>query len=187
MKNETTKKQGGRYAWKLATKEVAYIAVFVALLIAIQLVLAVIPGVETVTLLFVCFAFCFGVRRSVISAVVFSLLRQFVFGFSPTVLILYLIYYPLLCLAFALLGKSKKRLLFMLPFAVLIACLLTASFTLLDDIITPLYYGFSQKATRVYFYYSLPVLCTQTVCAGITIAVGFIPICKAFQIIKNRL
>ena len=186
MNEKNSKKQGGRYAWKLATKEVAYIAVFVALLIASQLVLAVLPGVEIVTLLFSCFAFCFGVKRGVISAVVFSLLRQFVFSFSPSVLILYLIYYPLFCLSFGLLGKWKKRLLFILPFAIGLSCVLTACFTLLDDMITPLYYGFSAKATWAYFYYSLPVMATQTACAGVTVAVGFIPISKAFQIIKNR-
>ena len=186
MKNKQRKNERGRYAWT-ATKEVAYIAVFSALCIACQTVLSFIPGVEIVTLLFVSFAFSFGVRRSVISAIAFSLLRQLIFGFSPTVLILYLIYYPLLCLAVGLLGKWKKSLLFLLPFAVAIAILFTACFTLLDDLITPLYYGFTAKQTTAYFYYSLPVLVTQTACAGITVAVGFVPICKAFQIIKNRL
>ena len=71
-------------------KECAYLAVFVALVIAAQLLLASIPGVEVVTLLLVTYSFVFGVRRGMIAATAFSLLRMLVFGFSPTVLILYL-------------------------------------------------------------------------------------------------
>ncbi len=187
MNRENTEKQGGKYAWRIATKEVAYIAVFVALLIVSQLVLSVASGVEIVTLLFVCFAFSFGIVRSVIAATAFSLLRLLIFGFAPTALIVYLVYYPLFCIPFALLGRWKKGLFILLPCAVVLAVFCVPCFTLLDDWITPLYYGLSVEQTIAYFYYSLPVMLTQTVCAGITVAVGFIPITKAFKIIKNRL
>ena len=186
MNEMENKKQGGRYGWKNATKDLAYIAVFVALLIASQLVLAVLPGVEIVTLLFVCFSFVFGVKRAMISATAFSLMRQLVFSVFPTVLILYLVYFNLLAICFGLLGKWKKKLVFLLPFAVVLACICTVGFTLLDDVITPLYYAFNHTQAQAYFYYSLPIMGTQTLCAGITVGVGFLPITKAFQIIKNR-
>ena len=39
-----------------SAKEIAYVAVFCALLIGGQFLLAAVPGVEIVTLLFVCYA-----------------------------------------------------------------------------------------------------------------------------------
>ena len=64
-------------------KECAYLSMFVALLIAVQLALFAVPGVELITVLLASYAFCMGVRRGVIAAVSFSLLRQLVFGFYP--------------------------------------------------------------------------------------------------------
>ena len=90
--------------WTSSAKELAYISVFVALLIAVQLILSFIPGVELVTVLFVAYSFSMGVRRGMLAATTFSLLRQLDFGFFPTVLVLYLIYFNLLCLLFGLLG-----------------------------------------------------------------------------------
>ena len=187
MNEEKIKKQRGRYGWKTATKDVAYIAVFVALTIAAQVVLSVVPGVEIITLLFSCFAFAFGSKRGMLAATAFSLMRQFVFSVLPAVLILYLVYFNLLSLCFGLLGKWKKKLVFLLPLVIVLACVCTVCFTLLDDIITPLYYGFTLKQAKAYFYYSLPVMAMQTICAGITVGLGFIPVSKAFKIIKNGL
>jgi len=70
---------------------------------------AAISGIEIVTVLFLCFCFCFGARCGVLCAVAFSLLRCFVFGFSPTAIVLYLIYYPLFALCFGALGKIKDE------------------------------------------------------------------------------
>ena len=79
-----------------SAKECAYLAVFVALLIGGQLALSAVPGVEIVTVLLVAYAFVFGACRGMMVATAFSLLRQMVFPFSPTVLVLYLIYYNFL-------------------------------------------------------------------------------------------
>ena len=55
-----------------AAKECAYLAVFVALLIAAQFVFSFLPGVEIVTVLFVGYAFVFGVKRGMLAATAFS-------------------------------------------------------------------------------------------------------------------
>ena len=89
------------------SKEIAFIAVTCALLIGGQYVFSFVAGVEIVTLISVCFAYVFGIRRGVLCAVSFSLLRCFIFGFYPAVIILYLIYYPLLALVFGGLGHIK--------------------------------------------------------------------------------
>ena len=46
---------------KITALDCAYIATFVALVIAVQLALSFVPGVELVTVLFVTFSFAFGV------------------------------------------------------------------------------------------------------------------------------
>ena len=168
-----------------SAKECAYIAVFVALLIGAQLALSFLPGVEIVTVLFVAYSFTFGRSRGMLSATAFSLLRQFVFGVSPTVLILYLIYYNLLSFLFGSLGKRIQNPVKMLLLLTAVACVCTACFTLLDDIITPLWYGYSAKATRLYFLASLPVMLSQTICTAISVFVLFLPLQKAFSLFKK--
>ena len=168
-----------------SAKECAFIAVFVAVLIASQLVLSAIPGVEVVTALFAVYAFSFGYKKSLAVATAFSLLRQMIFGFFPAVLILYLVYYNLFVLAFAFLGKKIKNPIKGLVIVVASACVLTALFTLLDCVITPLFYSFSAKATKAYFYASLPVMVPQIVCAGISTALLFLPLWRTFGIIKR--
>ena len=110
-------------------KECAFLAVFVAILIAVQTVLSAVPGVELVTVLFVSYSFVAGAKRGMFAATAFSLLRQLVFGFSPTVLILYLIYYNLLTLTFGLFGRRIDIKGKHLPIIVGIACAGTVFFT----------------------------------------------------------
>ena len=64
-------------------KELAFIALMTALLIACQLALSAVQGVEVVTVLFLSFCYSFGVRRGLVVANCFSLLRCLLFGFSP--------------------------------------------------------------------------------------------------------
>ena len=144
-------------------KDCAYIGVFVALTIATQLCLSFLPGVELVTVLFVAFSFAFGCRRGIAAATVFSLLRQFVFGFQPTVLILYLIYYNLLALLFGFLGRWRDLTPRKVVWLTAVACVCTICFTMLDNIITPLWYGYSSRVFKIYFYASFSVVIPQVI------------------------
>ena len=162
-------------------KDCAYIAVFVALTIAAQLCLSFLPGVEVVTVLFVTFSFVFGCRRGVAAATVFSLLRQLIFGFFPTVLVLYLIYYNLLALLFGFLGRWSKLTPKNIILLTLTACLCTVCFTMLDNLITPLWYGYSGKVLKIYFYASFSVMIPQVICTAVSVGVLFFPLVKIFQ------
>lgn len=165
-----------------AAKEVALIGVFTALLIGGQFALGGISGVEIVTVLFLSFAYCFGVARSLIVANAFSLLRCCIFGFFPTAVILYLVYYNLFAVVFGLIGAKFKRQ-FNLKFhaaLVLAACLMTALFTGLDDIITPLYYGYSPSAAKAYAVASLTAAIPQIICTLLTVALLFPVLFKVF-------
>ena len=169
------------------TKECAFLAVFVAVVIAVQLALSFVPGVELVTVLFVTYSFVMGVKRGMISATAFTILRQIIFGFYPLVLILYLVYFNLLVFCFGMLGKKRKFTPKFLPLLVIVACVCTACFTMLDNVLTPLWYGYGEKATRLYFYGSLTFMIPQIICTAITVFVLFIPLFKTFAVMKNKI
>lgn len=157
-----------------------------ALLIAAQLALSMVAGVEIVTALFLAYCYSFGVRRGLVVGTCFSLLRCLLFGFFPTVVILYLVYYNLFALVFGISGKllkgtaEWKRLIAL----IILAAAMTAVFTLLDDLITPWFFKYGPRAKRVYFYNSLPVMLIQTCCSVVTVAVLFVPLRKAFSLVK---
>ena len=226
------------------SKEIAYIAVTCALLLGGQFVFSFVVGVEVVTIILVCFSFVFGARRGVICAVAFTLLRCFLFGFYPTVILLYLVYYPLLALVFGLLGKQSsfssplcavivnilliaisltcavcyfadiikvakvyavtiKVLLWVIfslctAMCVLYDCIyfskirqkaevlkviliasagaaMTALFTLLDDIITPLFWGYTPLTALAYFYSSFTAMLPQVICTVVSVCTLFLP------------
>lgn len=158
-------------------KEIALISVFTALLIGGQFVLSGISGIEIVTVLLLSFAYYFGIRKSLLVVNAFSLLRCFIFGFFPNVIILYLIYYNLFVLIFGLLGiKFKKKLDIRIHIVlVIVACFMTFMFTGLDNIITPLYYRFSIDAMKAYTLVSLTAVVPQIICTILTVVI-FLPI-----------
>ena len=162
-------------------KECALISVFVSLVISAQIILSAVPGVEIVTVLFVVYSYVCGAKRGMISATAFSLLRQIIFGFFPTVLVLYLIYYNMLTLIFGLIGKRIKYSIKWLPIIVMIACFCTVFFTMIDNVLTPIWYGYSKKATKLYFIASLPFVASQVICTAVSVSCLFIPLYKAFK------
>ena len=169
-----------------SAKECAYLAVFVALVIAVQMVLSAIPGVELVTVMFVAYSFTLGVKRGMCAATAFSLLRQMLFGMYPTVLILYLVYFNFLTACFGGLGKVIKSPLKYMVVIVLIACVCTACFTLLDNVLTPLWLGADKRSTILYFKASLPFMIPQIVCTAVSVATLFYPLHMAFKRIKLK-
>ena len=180
--NEKTTKRVERSA-----KECAFLATFVALLIAVQLAFSMLAGIELVTALFVVYALVMGAFRGMVVATCFSLLRCLLFGFFPTVLILYLVYYNLLAVGFGLLGKLPLCMFWKTLCVVATACVCTVLFTLLDDFITPWYYAYTPEATRAYFFASLPIMFGQIVCVGVSVAVLFYPLHKAFSYLHKKL
>ena len=165
------------------TKFVVRVAMCVALLIAGQVALSSVTGIEIVTVMMVAFCWCYGIRHGLAVATTFSLLRCFVFGFQINVIVLYLIYYNLFALCFGWLGArfTGKNALLQNVIAVVCAVVMTALFTLLDDVITPLMFAFSENATRVYFYQSLTAVIPQTICAAVTVSLLFHPLTKVIQ------
>lgn len=185
MDSRNTEKQKKRTAH--SAKECAFLAVFVALVIAVQLCFAAIPGVELVTVLFLAYAYVMGAKRGIIAATVFTVLRQLLFGFNPVVFCLYIVYFNSFTLLFGILGKKWKNSIRALPYLVVIACICTACFTLLDNLLTPLWYAFTKRAFKVYFLASLSVMLPQVLCTAISVFVLFIPLQKVFMQAKRSL
>lgn len=61
-----------------------------------------------------------------------------------------------------------------------LAAFMTVLFTLLDDIIEPLFFGWSPDAALGYFYTSFTAMLPQTVCAAVSVFFLFYPIKKIF-------
>ena len=165
------------------TKFVVRVAMCVALLIAGQLALSSVSGIEIVTVMLLCFCYCYGIRHGIATATTFSLLRCFVFGFQVNVIALYLIYYNLFAIFFGWLGArfTGKNALLKTVVVVVSAVIFTVLFTLLDDVITPLIYGFSENAAKVYFYQSLAAVIPQTICAAVTVMLLFHPLTRVIK------
>ena len=165
------------------TKFVVRVAMCVALLIAGQLALSSVTGIEIVTVMLLCFCYCYGVRHGIAIATTFSLLRCFIFGFQINVIVLYLVYYNLFAIFFGWLGArfTGKNALLRTVVVVASAVVFTALFTLLDDVITPLIYGFNENAARIYFYQSLTAVIPQTICAAVTVTLLFHPLTKVIK------
>lgn len=170
-----------------SAKKIIAPSMFTALLIGAQLALSGISGVELVTVLLLTFAYCFGITQGLLVANAFSLLRCFIFGFYPSVVLLYLVYYNLFVVVFGLFGMFFKREYSVPKHAAIVALavILTISFTLIDDFLTPLVCGFSANATKVYFTASLPVAARQSFCAFVTVAVLFPPLLKAMNGLRH--
>ena len=225
-------------------QSVAVCAVMCALLLAAQFVLSFVPGVEIVTALFLAFCTFFGWRCGMLTATAFSLLRCFVFGFYPNVIVLYLVYFNVFALFFGrpggrpvaawlcpvllavLAGGALTAALAEIPvsilytgrlkgaawtlFAVMCALLLlygvllargkrgvraaslaafaaffTVCFTLLDDVLTPLFYGYTRDAALGYFYTGLLAMLPQTVCAAVSVLLLYPVLARIFGRVRK--
>ena len=168
-------------------KELAIISVFTALLIGGQYALSFVSGVEVVTVLAVSFCYVFGVKRGALCMTAFSLLRCFIFGFFPNVVILYLVYYNLLAVTFGLIGKKLKnsKILIKLIVVVITSIILTVCFTLIDCVITPLFYQFTFVQANAYFLAYVPTLTAQIISVAVTVSALFIPLITLLKKITN--
>ena len=167
----------------MKVKDITLIGVFTAVLLGGQLALSGISGVEIVTVLFTSFVFIKGVKNGVMLATCFSLIRCFIFGFIPNVIILYLIYYNIFAVVVGGVSFIMQRKLTVKNTVILTAVvfLLTIMFTMLDNVITPLFYGYSLETAEAYFIASLYAVIPQSICAVVTMSFLFYPLIKLYE------
>ena len=164
-------------------KKIILPGVFTALLIGAQLVLSGIPGIEIVTVLLLTFVYKYGIKQGLFVANAFSLLRCFIFGFMFNVLVLYFVYYNAFVIVFGLIAKVFKREYTVKKHVVIVfvAVVLTASFTIFDNVLTPLIYGFTENATKAYFVASLYTVVPQVICTFVTVLIIFPALLKVLR------
>ncbi|MGN0823134.1 MAG: hypothetical protein ACI4NG_05110 [Candidatus Gallimonas sp.] len=228
--------------------EISYLALMTALLLGGQFALSMVAGVEVVTVLLLTFSYSFGWKRGMIVATAFSLLRCFLFGFFPYVVVLYLLYFNVFAFLFGMLGRSKTTvpicpillvlmsgaclyfalngvpvslmadrlevflwILFGLCAALLVlypcmrffggeretaeelatvtvlGAFCTVCFTLLDDVLYPLWGGLRGDAAIAYFYNGFFAMIPQTVCTVLTVGALFLPLRKIFDFAAKKL
>ena len=173
-----------------SARDIAVLGTMVAVMIAGQLVLGAIAGIEIITVLLATYCFINGPLKGVIVATVFSLVRCLVFGFFPQVIILYLIYYNLFALILGLLGRvcENKKTVIKILLVTVIACALTLCFTLLDNFLSIYVFKMfaSDRAIKIYLAQSMPVALTQVISNAVIIPLLFIPLVKVFELTKTK-
>ena len=171
-----------------SAKEISFLSLFLAIVIGAQYALSAIPGVEVVTVLFVSYSFSMGKSRGMVAATAFSFLRQIVFGVFINVFILYIVYFNVLAFIFGAIGNvERKKGVKRLWLITLCACVCCIGFTLFDNVLTPVWYGFTWEATKAYFIASLPFLTPQVVCVFFTVGYLFLPLEKVFSMAAKNL
>ena len=167
----------------IKARDLARLSMCVAMLIGGQLALSALSGIEVVTVLLLCFAFSYGWRDGILIAVVFSILRCFIFGFQVNVIILYLIYYPAFALFFAWLGTRLKGEIRYKELGIIVgsAILFTVSFTMLDNALSALLFGLTAAGAKAYFIASLYTLVPHVACVTVTVAIFFLPLTRVIN------
>ena len=157
-----------------------------AMLIGGQIALSGISGIEIVTVLLLCFCFSFGIKTGIAIATAFSLLRCFIFGFYINVVVLYLVYYNCFAIYFGWLGKRfcNKSSLSKTIIVVASAMVFTVLFTVLDNVLTPMIFGFNKNSAVVYFWASLYAVVPQTICNAVMVSIFFNPLTKIILKVK---
>lgn len=167
----------------MKVKEIVLSALFVSVLLVSQLALSSLNGIELVTVILASIAFYFGFKIGLITVNVFIILRAFIFGFFPSVMVLYFVYYNLFVVLFNFVGYKANRDISIKAevFTLITAVIMTIMFTVLDNIITPLWFSFNLETTRAYCLMSLTAVIPQVICTIITVFLIFPILIKLYK------
>ncbi len=113
-----------------------------------------------------------GVPVSILQQGKLTVLLWVLFALFCALFVLYL------CLLFLKRGEQGRE----VACAVALSALCTVCFTLLDDVITPLYLRYSAEGAIAYFYASFTALLPQTVCCVLSVGFLFLPLKKTFSV-----
>ena len=140
-------------------RAVCRIGLMAAAIECAKLVLMALPNIEVVTLSIAVFSFVFG-WQGVVATLIFVVIESLIWGFGTWV-ISYFIYWPLVAVAFLLLGRvAFKRRLPKILFATLLALVLTVLFGVISSFVdVGLFSGsFDRLFERFAIYYARGVV-----------------------------
>ena len=117
-----------------------------------------------------------GLPISILYQARVSVMLWILFGISLAILIFYI------ALLIAKKGEQGRE----LAAVTALAAFCTVMFTLLDDVITPLFMGYSAETAAAYFYTGFMAMLPQTICAAVSVFALFLPLKKALDSVKSR-
>lgn len=112
-----------------------------------------------------------GLPISILYQTRVSVMLWILFGILSAILVFYI------ALVIAKKGEQGRE----LATVTALAAFCTVMFTLLDDVITPLFMGYSAEAAAAYFYTGFTAMLPQTICAAVSVFALFLPLNKALS------
>lgn len=116
-----------------------------------------------------------GLPISILYKTRVSVMLWILFGISLAILAFYIV------LVTAKKGEQGRE----LASVTALAVFCTVLFTLLDDVITPIFMGYSAEAAAAYFYTGFMAMLPQTICAAVSVFVLFLPLKKALYSLQS--
>ncbi len=181
--------------FKSKTIPIVISAMFAAILVGGKQALSALPNIEVVTLFVALCAYVWGIKIVLFATNVFILCELAIWGINTWV-ISYLVYFNVVAVAFWLLSFAKTKGAWKVISPTILAVVLTAMFGVLTSVVDTLI-GFSggffivakdfakrfavMYATGIYFYL------LHITCNLILFAVGFVPLVKINQKVKQKL
>ena len=164
-------------------KRVATVGIAAATLECGKLALAAIPNVEVVTLLTAIYGYTFGVW-GVLASVVFVCIEPLIWGFGSW-FITYLIYWPLLAVTFAILGRLRIRSRILLTATALVSTLFFGVLSSLVDV--GLFMGYFDRffyRFGIYYMRGIAFYAIQLATNAVIFPMLFIPMHRMLKKIK---
>jgi energy-coupling factor transport system substrate-specific component len=164
-------------------KRVATVGIAAATLECGKLALAAIPNVEVVTLLTAIYGYTFGVW-GVLASVVFVCIEPLIWGFGSW-FITYLIYWPLLAVTFAILGRLRIRSRILLTATALVSTLFFGVLSSLVDV--GLFMGYFDRFLYrfgIYYMRGIAFYAIQLATNAVIFPILFIPMHRMLKKIK---
>lgn len=167
------------YQTSKLTKDITIIATMAAVIEAAKNILAAVPGIEIVTLLFMMYTLIFGLRRTMLTAIVFDIVENLIWGIGIWS-IAYCYIWPLLILVTWFFRKSNNKWVF-----VLIAAMYGLLFGALCAIITLCMGGL--HAAIAWWIAGIPYDIVHGFTNGVVMALLYTPLLKAMNTIVTYL
>lgn len=169
-----------------SAKAVALVGIMAATLECGKLVLSALPNIEIVTILLALYGYVFG-WYGVIAAAVFVCIEPLIWGFGSWV-ITYVIYWPLVALAFMLLRKKGVKNRWLLT---AVAVGMTVFFGILSSVVdSAFYFGINENYFAnlgIYYLRGVVFYAVQIACNAALFPTLFLFLSKKLTIIKTSM
>ncbi len=161
-------------------KDITLIAILSASLTAGKLVLSVVPNVEIVTFLLIVFTVLFGLKRAMMTAVVFVTTEIFIYGFGTWILGYYILWPTLIVITTILHKRFESEYVF-----AGLASVFGFTFGLFFALFESIFYGIAYAIP--YWISGIPFDIVHGVSNFIIVLILYKPLTKTISVAKERM